>query len=127
MTARLEHTNITVSDSKATAAWLCDVFGWHVRWQGASIHNGHSIHVGSDDSYIALYNPPNGQPKREDNYQTFGTLNHIAVFTDDIDGVERRVKAAGFVPGNHADYAPGRRFYFDDADGIEWEVASHQQ
>lgn len=126
-TARLEHTNITVSDSKSTAAWLCDVFGWHIRWQGPSINGGHSIHVGTDDSYVALYNPTRGQPKREDNYATFGTLNHIAVFTDDIDGVEQRVESAGFTPGNHADYAPGRRFYFHDSDGIEWEVASHQR
>jgi predicted enzyme related to lactoylglutathione lyase len=54
-------------------------------------------------------------------------LNHLAVFTDeDIDAVEGRVKAAGFTPINHNDYAPGRRFYFPDSDGIEWEVASHQ-
>ena len=124
---RLEHANVTVADSRATAAWLCEVFGWHIRWQGPSMNDGYTVHVGTDDSYIALYNPTHGQPKREDNYATFGTLNHIAVFTDDIDTVEKRVKNAGFTPENHAAYAPGRRFYFDDSDGIEWEVASHQQ
>ena len=36
MTAHLEHTNFTVSDTDATAEWMCDLFGWHIRWAGAS-------------------------------------------------------------------------------------------
>jgi len=44
---------------------------------------------------------------------------------DDLDSVEDRVKAAGFTTGNHGDYEPGRRFYFHDADGIEFEVVSY--
>ena len=31
----------------------------------------------------------------------------------------------GYEPCNHADYDPGRRFYFDDEDGIEFEVVSY--
>ena len=44
--AKLEHANITVTDPDATAAWMKHVFGWHIRWQGASKDNGRSIHVG---------------------------------------------------------------------------------
>jgi hypothetical protein len=29
-------------------------------------------------------------------------------------------------PFAHADYAPGRRFYFLDPDGIEYEVVSYR-
>lgn len=125
--ARLEHANITVSDSKATAAWLCEVFGWRIRWQGPAMQTGFTVHVGTDQGYLALFSHPGAKPPRDDSYRTIGGLNHVAVFTDDIDAVEDRVRAAGFTPGNHASYAPGRRFYFDDSDGIEWEVASHQQ
>lgn len=125
--ARLEHANVTVSDPKATAAWLGDVFGWRIRWQGPALNNGFTVHVGTDDAYVALYSPGNAQPGRDNSYATIGGLNHIAVFTDDIDSVESRVKSAGFTPTNHNDYEPGRRFYFDDSDGIEWEVASHQR
>ena len=65
--------------------------------------------------------------RQEDSYATVGGLNHLAVFTEEpIDAVEERVKEAGFTPINHNDDAPGRRFYFHDGDGIEWEVASHQ-
>ena len=53
--ATLEHANITVSDPLKTAKRLCDLFGWHIRWQGDAIHGGMTVHVGSDDSYLALY------------------------------------------------------------------------
>ncbi|MBT9386161.1 VOC family protein [Pseudooceanicola sp. CBS1P-1] len=124
---RLEHANITVSNPQATAAWLCDVFGWQIRWQGASREAGKTIHVGTQESYVALFNFGGANMPRPARYRTQGMLNHLAVFTEeDIGAVEARVIAAGFEPINHHDYAPGRRFYFLDDDGIEWEVASHQ-
>ncbi|MEM7270661.1 MAG: VOC family protein [Pseudomonadota bacterium] len=127
MPAVLEHLNVTVADSKATAAWLGDVFGWRVRWEGDSIHGGYSMHVGEDDSYIALYTPPNSPSANgaRDNYFRQNGLNHIGVTVEDLDATEDKVKAAGFEPGSHADYEPGRRFYFHDTDGVEWEVVSY--
>ncbi|OWU85423.1 glyoxalase [Oceanicola sp. 22II-s10i] len=127
MTIRLEHANITVTDPKATAAWLERVFGWKTRWEGPAMQTGHTVHIGTDDSYIALFGYGDAARNTQDTYRTVGLLNHLAVFTDeDIDAVAERVKEAGFEPGNFNDYAPGRRFYFHDSDGIEWEVASHQ-
>ena len=32
---------------------------------------------------------------------------------------------AGLEPFSHGDYEPGRRFYFLDPDGIEYEVISY--
>ncbi|MGH1424403.1 MAG: VOC family protein [Pseudooceanicola sp.] len=127
MTNRLEHANITVSNVKATADWLCDVFGWTIRWQGPAMSTGYTIHVGTDESYIALFSYGDATPPTDARYKTAGSLNHVGVFiNDDIKTVEDRVRAAGFTPTSHQDYAPGHRFYFLDADGIEWEVASHQ-
>ena len=37
------------------------------------------------------------------------------------------VVAAGLTPFSHADYEPGRRFYFLDPDGIEYEVVSYMK
>ena len=28
----LEHVNFTVADATATAKWMCDLFGWKIRW-----------------------------------------------------------------------------------------------
>ncbi|MBY6157905.1 VOC family protein [Pseudooceanicola nitratireducens] len=123
----LEHVNVTVSDPDATAAWLAKVFGWHIRWSGPAMQTGRTVHVGTPQAYVALFSHGETQTTDADSYRTVGMLNHLAVFTDeDIDAVEGRVTAAGFTPINHNDYAPGRRFYFHDSDGIEWEVASHQ-
>ena len=126
MTAILEHTNFTVADPDATAAWMYKLFGWHVRWTGEAKNSGRTVHVGTEDQYLALYRPKEGaRAPTDDNYLTTGGLNHIAVTVADIDAMEKAVRDHGFVPGNHADYEPGRRFYFHDADGIEYEVVSY--
>lgn len=54
-------------------------------------------------------------------------LNHVAVVVDDLDAAEARVAEAGLTPFNHSDYKPGRRFYFFDPNGIEFEVVSYDQ
>lgn len=121
----LEHVNISVSNAAATAAWLQQVFGWHIRWEGDSKAGGHSKHVGGADHYVVAYQPPKPALGTGGSYSAVGHLNHVGVVVDDLPATEARVKAAGFVPYNHGDYEPGARFYFDDADGIEWEVVSY--
>ncbi len=123
--ARLEHLNVTVSDPKATAGWIERVFGWKIRWEGAGMQTGYTVHIGGDDSYVALFTYPQTPEPNNESYVTKGGLNHWAVVVDDLDAVEERVKAEGFTPKSHADYEPGRRFYFDDADGIEIEVVQY--
>jgi len=125
MTATLEHANLTVSDPKATAGWMCDLFDWHIRWQGAAINGGFTVHVGAKDSYLALYAPKDPAKMVESTYATVGGLNHVGIVVDDLNAVEARVKSAGFTPYNHADYDPGKRFYFDDNDGVEYEVVAY--
>ncbi len=126
MTATLEHTNFTVSDPQATAKWLHTVFGWKTRWEGASIAGGYSVHVGGADTYLALYRPENPAISNEISYDVVGGLNHIGVLVDDLDATEERVRAAGFTPHSHADYEPGRRFYFHDENDIEFEVIAYK-
>lgn len=123
--ARLEHANITVRDIAKTAKWMGEVFGWETRWEGPSIHNGRSAHVGGADSYLALYQSPNALAEPVDSYNTRAALNHLAVVVDDLDATEVKVTAAGFTPNSHANYEPGRRFYFDDDDGVEYEVVQY--
>lgn len=127
--ARIEHLNVTVSDPKRTAQMLADLFGWRTRWEGsAKAGAGYTMHVGDDDSYIAIYSgtdPNQTVTKADASYQTRGAMNHIGVVVDDLDLTEKKVKAMGLATHNHADYEPGRRFYFHDADGIEFEVVSY--
>lgn len=124
--ATLEHANITVSDSERTIAMLCDIFGWRVRWQGPSIDGGTSTHIGGEASYLAIYAPKTLTEPADNSYRTPGGLNHVGITVDDLDATETRVKAAGLTPHSHADYEPGRRFYFHDHDNIEYEVVSYR-
>ncbi len=121
---RIEHVNVTVRDPEATAAQLAAIFGWHVRWQGAARDGGRTIHLGTDKHYVALYTGRDVAYAAAD-FAKGQPLNHIGVEVDDLDATEAQVVAAGLVPFNHDDYEPGRRFYFFDADGIEYEVVSY--
>ncbi len=121
----LEHVNVTVSNPEDTAKWLVNIFGWRIRWHGASIHGGETYHVGGDDSYIAVYKPTTAPTEKGETYYMRAGLNHVGIVVDDLDTIETRVKQAGFTPFNHGDYEPGRRFYFHDLDDVEWEVVSY--
>ncbi len=117
----LEHINITVSDIERSAALLRDLMGWHDRWRGPSQLGGETIHVGGEADYIAVYTK--GAPASR--FAKGMPLNHVGLVVDDLDAAEAVVKAAGLEPFNHADYEPGRRFYFFDWDGIEFEMVSY--
>ena len=121
-TAFIEHVNLTVSDPEATAGLLERLFGWTVRWSGPARDGGRSVHVGDDVSYVALFAPAGGGLQR---YSKGEPLNHVGLVVDDLDSMERKVIAEGLRPFNHADYEPGRRFYFFDPDGIEYELVSY--
>lgn len=125
MTAVLEHANITVADPRGTAAWMQKVFGWRIRWEGEAKNGGYSVHVGEANSYLALYAPREAAGQAPESYGIIGGLNHLAVIVPDLDATEAAVKAAGFAPGNHGDYEPGRRFYFHDDNGIEYEAVQY--
>ena len=126
--AHLEHINITVKDPRVTAQLLSDLFGWETRWEGAAMNGGYTVHVGNQTSYVALYTGPGGAEHQKDadsSYLQVGGFNHLGVVVDDLAALEAKVKAKGFETHSHADYEPGQRFYFNDQDGVEYEVISY--
>ena len=76
---------------------------------------------------------PVGTARRDDNNpddaphagRVKSGLNHVGVVVDDLEATEQAVIAAGLEPFNHGNYEPGRRFYFLDGDGVEYEVVSY--
>ncbi|GGB44870.1 hypothetical protein GCM10011316_16070 [Roseibium aquae] len=124
-TAYLEHVNFTVEDPAATAKHLETWFGWKVRWKGPSKDNGTTYHVGNATSYIALYTKGDPAGQTQDSYDTRGAMNHLAIVVDDLDQTEEKILADGFKTHNHGDYEPGRRFYFHDDNGVEFEIVSY--
>jgi hypothetical protein len=87
---------------------------------------GTTYHVGSRDTYLALYSPISGSSEAGDSsYTTRNGLNHIGLVVPDIDALESRIKKAGYQLGPQWDYEPGRRFYFHNRDNIEIEIVSY--
>lgn len=122
-----EHVNITVTDPDRTAQMLVDLFDWKVRWSGASKNDGRTVHVGTDDAYVALYSV--GQPAKpgaDASYGLAGAVNHLGILVDDLNASEQRVLDHGIKTHSHQTYDPGSRFYFHDHDGIEYEVVSYR-
>ncbi len=118
---RIEHVNLTVSDIERSAALFEQLLGWHQRWRGAAQCGGETIHVGEEVTYLALYT--DGQ---EHAGQVKGRpLNHVGLLVDDLAAAQAVVEAHGLEPVGFGDYPPGRRFYFFDWDGIEFEVVSY--
>jgi catechol 2,3-dioxygenase-like lactoylglutathione lyase family enzyme len=122
--AFIEHVNLTVSDPERSSRLFQQLFGWRVRWEGPARDGGRVIHVGDDRVYLAVYAPP-GEAKDGLGYEKGAPLNHVAIQVEELEPVERGVAAAGLVPFGHGDYEPGRRFYFFDWDGIEFEIVSY--
>ena len=118
----LEHVNISVTDPDRSAALLERLCGWKERWRGPSMLGGRTIHVGTERQYVALYT---GDQVKGD-FAKGAPLNHVALEVDDLAAAEGVVAEHGLEPFGHDDYEPGRRFYFFDWDGIEFEVVSYE-
>jgi len=123
--AYLEHANITVKNPDEIAQCFANLFGWKVRWSGASKDNGYTVHVGNQECYVALYtNDKLG--KNCGNANHAGHLNHIGVVVEDLDAAISLAKRAGLEPFDFGEYEPGRRFYFMLEDTLEIEIISYK-
>lgn len=119
---QLEHANITVTDPERSSGLFQKLLGWHERWRGPSAMGGWTIHVGDETTYLAIYT----NDTAKGGYLKGVPLNHVGVLVDDLDAAEAIVIEHGLTPFSHGDYEPGRRFYFFDWDGIEFEVVSYE-
>jgi len=120
---RIEHVNLSVSDIERSAQLFEDLLGWRKRWRGvAGGGAGETIHVGEEDTYLALYSDGSDQSGQRKGRP----MNHVGLLVDDLAEAEAVVKCHDLKPFGHDDYDPGRRFYFFDWDGIEFEVVSYE-
>ena len=120
----IEHANLSVTQPDRSADLFKSLLGWEERWRGKSQMGGETIHVGQPGNgatYMALYTSDHVTGE----YSKGEPLNHVGLLVDDLDAAEEVVLAAGLKTFSHDDYEPGRRFYFFDWDGIEFEVVSY--
>ena len=126
----LEHVNLTVRDPDQTAQLICELFDWQIRWSGASMDNGRTVHVGmsaNGGSYLALYTHADVVNSPTRSAKQVANLNHIGILVSNLDNVKKRLKEHAIAIFNYGEYHPGKRFYFYLDDHIEVEVVSYKE
>ena len=127
MTLRMEHANLVVRDIDDTVRFLQSAFPeFRIRFDSGAVDGSRWVHVGTDDTYIALTESsvkPNDPWKP---YSGIPGVNHLGFEVDDVEALRQRLAAAGYrestVPNNH----PYRkRIYFYDRDGNDWEFVEY--
>ncbi|MBN8649204.1 MAG: VOC family protein [Caulobacterales bacterium] len=122
---KIEHINLSVGNVNETAKMLEFLFGWKIRWQGNAQLSGYTIHIGTDCQYLAIW-AKTKEGNENLHHEKGKPLNHIGIEVEDLDAIEEKVRSLGFEPFSFQNYNPGRRFYFFDKDGIEYEIISYK-
>jgi catechol 2,3-dioxygenase-like lactoylglutathione lyase family enzyme len=127
MAVRLEHSNISVRDIEAMVRFLRTAFPeFRVRGEGQSRDGSRWVHVGTDDTYIALSPAREGSQRNWVPYRGEPGVNHLAYEVDDAESLRTRLKAAGYRESTPPNAHPHRkRVYFYDPEGNDWEFVQY--
>jgi catechol 2,3-dioxygenase-like lactoylglutathione lyase family enzyme len=127
MLVRLEHANLCVRDIPAMTRFLQTAFpDFRLRGEGISQDGTRWVHVGTDETYIALGqsrvdNVPHWTP-----YEGIPGMNHLAYEVDDVEALRQRMTSAGYKNSTPPNTHPHRkRLYFYDPEGNDWEFVQY--
>jgi catechol 2,3-dioxygenase-like lactoylglutathione lyase family enzyme len=127
MSVKLEHANLCVRDIDGMIHFLRTAFPeFRIRADKMDAHGSRWVHVGTDDTYLALTGA-GAQPSQPwEPYSGLPGVNHLGFEVDDAEALRTRMLAAGYeestVPNRH----PFRkRVYFLDAEGNDWEFVQY--
>lgn len=124
---RMEHANICVKDIDSMIKFLTTAFPeFKERGAGQSVKGYRWVHVGTDDTYIALQGSYENNDIDFKPYSGKPGVNHLAYEVDDVESLRKRLLENGYcestVPNSH----PYRkRIYFYDPEGNDWEFVEY--
>ena len=127
MNPRIEHANLVVRDMAGMVRFLRTAFPqFRIRRESKGAKRNAWIHIGTDDTYIALSEATEEPAERWQPYSGRPGVNHLGYEVDDVEALRARMTDAGFkdstVPNDH----PHRkRVYFNDPDGNDWEFVQY--
>lgn len=127
MAVRLEHANLIVRDIEGMISFLRTAFPeFRVRGEGTSVDGSRWVHVGTQETYIAL-SPAKMEPeKRWTPYRGMPGVNHLAYEVDDVEALCKRMRSAGYKESTPPNVHPFRkRRYFYDGEGNDWEFVEY--
>ena len=99
---------------------------FRVRGQGISPDGSRWVHIGGQETYIAL-SPAKVEPEKPwMPYRGMVGVNHLAYEVDDVEAVRVRMKSAGYKDSTPPNAHPYRkRKYFYDPEGNDWEFVQY--
>ena len=120
---RLEHANLTVKNLEVALQFLQTAFpSWKVRHRGETDRKW--LHFGMEEQYVALEEARQPGELQSGKYLT-PDINHLGFVVEDLDGLVRRLLAAGYREGIKTEHPHRKRCYFFDEDGFEWEFLEY--
>jgi catechol 2,3-dioxygenase-like lactoylglutathione lyase family enzyme len=127
MAVRLEHANLCVRDVDEALRFVQTAFpGFSVRGEGRTLEGARWVHVGTDETYLALTQARAEAPEPWVPYAGRPGTNHLGYEVDDVEALRERLAAAGYrdstVPNAHPHR---RRVYFHDREGNDWEFVQY--
>ena len=97
MTVRLEHANLLVNDIDGMIRFLQTAFPeFRIRREGTTGEHGRWIHIGTDDTYIALNEAWKDTAEQWVPYDGKPGLNHLGYEVEDVEALQARMRAAGY-------------------------------
>jgi len=127
--SKVEHMNITVGNLDEAVKFLQTAMpDFAIRGEGDSEMNQskyHWLHIGTDDSYVALQGHTGHQSSITKRYSDVGG-NHVGFVVTEIDKLINRMESIGYTPSmNNQDHPHRHRVYFETTDGLEWEFIEY--
>ena len=127
MTVRFEHANLCVRDIDVMIRFLRTAIPeFRIRHDGTGSDGKRWVHVGIDETYIALEQATDQPESRWVPYGGRPGVNHLAYEVDDVEALRGRLESAGYKDTSLIRSHPHRqRVYFNDAEGNDWEFVQY--
>ena len=120
----LEHANITVSNLEESIQFFQTAFP-HFRIRGGGNGMREWVHLGDDNTYVALNQAKEDTPGNDKNYDRIG-INHIGFVVDDVEQIADNLLKKGYKRDFPKEVEKFRvRDYFADTDGNQFEFVQY--
>ncbi|GAA4268548.1 VOC family protein [Hyunsoonleella aestuarii] len=120
----LEHANITVNDLKEAIKFFQTAFP-HFKIRGGGNDTREWVHLGDDNTYLALNQALLNELKPDKNYDKIG-VNHLGFVVKNVQEIANNLLKNGYKRDYPKQEEQFRiRDYFADADGNQYEFVQY--
>ena len=120
----LEHANITVNDLQEAVNFFQTAFP-HFKIRGGGNGMREWVHLGDDDTYLAINQAKQSDLKADKNYDKIG-INHIGFVVQNVEEIASNLLNNGYKRDFPKEVEQFRiRDYFADADGNQYEFVQY--